>query len=94
MLNTSQDLFWLVLSFVVFWVGITIGWSGIYVALMLRDIKKVTGSFRKKMEMIDNILDTIKKKVEATASYLPPLLDGVGKIVEHFQEKKESKKKK
>ncbi|MEI6627446.1 MAG: hypothetical protein WCL61_02520, partial [bacterium] len=43
------------------------------------------------LEIIDQILNTIKERVETTANYLPPLLDAVGKLVNHFKEKREEK---
>ncbi len=65
-----------------------------YMAMMMRDARKVTGSLRQKLEIVDQILKAIKDKVEKTANYLPPLIEGVGKLVEHFKEKKENKSKK
>jgi len=94
MLNSSKDILWITLSFVVLWIGIFIGWSFYYLAMTLRDMNKVTSSLRKKMDLIDQILEIFKKKVETTANYLPPLIEGVGKIVEHFREKKKDKEEK
>ena len=83
MLETSQDLLRLTIALVVLFIGLAIGWGCIYIALILRDVKKMTKSARKKLDLIDQILETIKKKVETTANYLPPLIEGVGKNVEN-----------
>ena len=55
--------------------------------------KKMTKSARKKLDLIDQILETVKKKVETTANYLPPLIEGMGKLAAHFKDKKTSQKK-
>lgn len=94
MLETSKDLLWLALAFVIVWIGLMIGWGGYYIAMILRDVNKITGNLRKKMDLIDAILKTVKDKVEKTANYLPPLVEGVSKLVEYFKDKKPNKKDK
>jgi len=82
------------LAFVILWIGVFAGWGAYYVAMILRDVYRITGSLRRKIELIDQILKTIKEKTEKTANYVPPLIEGVSKIVEHFMEKKRVKEKK
>jgi len=94
MLETSKDVFWLVLSLVILLSGLGISWGIFYAVLMLRDVKKITKSLRKKMDLVDQILEIIKKKVETSAAYLPPLIEGASKLAEHFREMKKDKKKK
>ncbi len=94
MISSTKDLFWLVLSFVVLWIGLFMGWGVLYLALMLRDAKRITGSIRKKIDFVDQILEIIKNKVETTANYLPPLIEGAGKLMEHFKAKRKTKKPK
>lgn len=93
MLTSSLDILWLSLALVVLLIGLATAWCIVYVALILRDIKKTTKSLRKKLDIIDSILEIVKKKVESTASYLPPLIEAGGKIVEAFREKKANSKK-
>lgn len=93
MLETSQDLLRLSISLVVLFIGLAVGWSCIYMALILRDIRQMTKSARKKLDLIDQILEVIKKNVETTANYLPPLIEGVGKLVAHFKDKGNKKNK-
>ena len=94
MLETSQDLLRVVIAFVVLWLGIILSWSMIYVALMFRDFKIMTKSVRKKLDIIDQILAVVKKNVETTANYLPPLIEGVGKLAVHLKGKKKTTTKK
>lgn len=94
MLETSQDLLRLSISFVVLFIGLVVGWGCIYIALILRDVRQMTKSARKKLDLIDQILELVKKKVETTANYLPPLIEGMGKLAAHFKEKKDNRKSK
>ncbi len=94
MLETSQDLFWVALAFAIFWIGLGIGLAGLYFALTLRNFYKVSSSLKKKLEIIDAILSVVRKKVESTANYVPPLIEGISKIVEAFSEKKKSDREK
>lgn len=94
MLETSLDLLRLSIALVVLLVGLAIGWGCIYIALILRDVRQMTKSARKKLDLIDQILEMVKKKVETTANYLPPLIEGMGKLAAHFKENKDNKKTK
>jgi len=96
MLVTSKDIFWVVLSFVILWIGLCLGWAIFYIAMMLRNFWLVSTNLKKKLEVIDQILNVIKNRIESTASYVPLLIEGISKIVEAIQEKtkNDSKKKK
>lgn len=94
MLETSKDFFWLALALVILLSGLGISWGIFYMVLMMRDVKKITKSVRKKMDLVDQILEIIKKKVETSATYLPPLIEGVSKLAAHFKKKKETTKRK
>lgn len=90
MLVTSKDIFWLVLSFVILWIGICLGFCAFYSALMMRDLRKVTASVKKKLELVDQILSLVKSRVENTANYIPPLIEGVSKLSEAFRKRQQS----
>jgi len=91
MLVTSRDIFWLALSFVILWAGICLGFCAFYCALMMRDFRKITASIKKKLDLVDQILAAIKNKVGDTASYIPPLIDGVSKLSEAFRKRQAAK---
>jgi len=94
MLTSSLDILWLALALVVLLIGVSLTWCIVYLALILRDFKKTTKSLRKKLDILDSILEIIKNKVEKTANYLPPLIEGGIKLAQHFQEKKDEDKPK
>ncbi len=94
MLETSKDVLWLALAAVILWVGFFAGLSGFYLAMMLRDMTKVTSSLRRKMDTVDKILEAIKDKMETASNYLPIVIEGATRAVEYFKNKKEKRKKK
>jgi len=94
MLETSQDIMQLSIAFVVLIIGLAIAWGLVYIALILRDAKKITKSCRKKLDIVDQILEIVKNKVEKTANYLPPLIEGMGKLAVHLKEAKKTMKTK
>jgi len=88
MLVTSKDLFWVALAFAILWIGIAAGFACFYSAMILRNVWLVSKMVRKKIEAVGKVVSAFKGKVENTASYMPPLIDGVTKLVEAFAEKK------
>lgn len=94
MLTSAKDIFWLSLSLAVIWVAVFTGWGMFYVAMILRDAKRVTGSMRQKIDFVDRIFGIFKKKAENSASYIPPLVEGATKIMEAISEKRKTDKKK
>ncbi|MFA5124200.1 MAG: hypothetical protein WC473_00015 [Patescibacteria group bacterium] len=90
MLVTSKDLFWVVLSFVILFGGICTSFAIFYFAMILRDGWYITKAIRRKVEAVEKVMTAFKSKVENTASFVPPLIDGVSKLIEAVAEKKRS----
>lgn len=88
MLVTSTDLLKVVIAFVIVWIGVWVGFTCFYFAMMTRDIWFITKSIRKKIEAVEKVVTAFRGKVENTASYVPPLIEGVTKIIEAIAEKK------
>ena len=93
MLESSKDILWIALAFAILWVGIFVGWGAFYLAMMLRDFYKITSGVRKKLELVDDILKSIREKTAKTAAIMP-IIKGAGKIVEHIMDKRKKEKKK
>lgn len=88
MLNTSKDLFWVALAFAILWIGVAAGFACFYSAMILRNVWRITESVKKKIVAVDKVVTAFRGKVENTASYVPPLIEGVTKIIEAIAEKK------
>lgn len=90
MLSTSLDLFWVALAVAVLWIGIATGFAIFYFALLVRNIWRISESIKKKVEAVQKVMTAFKGRVENTASYVPPLIEGITKIIEAIAEKKKS----
>jgi phage-related protein len=88
MLNTTLDIFWLVFAIVIAFVGIGLGFATFYFAWVMRDFQKIITSTKKKFDLVDRIMEGIVNKVENTANYIPPLIEGAAKLVEAIKERR------
>lgn len=88
MLNTTQDIFWLVFAIVLAFVGTGLGVAIIYLTITIKDMQKIVTSTKKKFDLADRIMEAVANKVENTANYIPPLIEGVSKLVSAIREKR------
>ena len=82
MLVTSTDLLKVVGAFAIFWIGLALGFAVFYMAMTIRNIWLISESAKRKVLAIEKVVTAFKGKVENTASYIPPLIDAVTKIIE------------
>ena len=94
LVQSSLDILWLSLAFFVLWIGICVGFCAFYFMLAIRDTRQIIANGKKKLELIDQILSIIRKRVESTASFVPPLIEGASKLMEAFREKQKATKAK
>ena len=88
MLNTTLDIFWLVFAIVLAFVGIGLGFAVFYFAWVMKDLQKIITSAKKKFDLVDRIMEAVIDKVENTASYIPPLIEGTMKLVDAIRERR------
>jgi hypothetical protein len=62
--------------------------------MILKEFKKVVFDVRRKIEMVETVLNTLKEKIEHTSSYMKLLVESAGNIVEFLKDRKEEKSKK
>mgnify|MGYP001587390991 CR=1 FL=1 len=101
LLDGSQDLLNIVLSFCVLWLTIFIAWFIYYLAMTMRQIFMTVKETRRKINKIDEAIKAFKEKIEHSTSYLLLIGEGIKKLVEvtktkteDWVEKKSSAKKK
>jgi hypothetical protein len=94
MLNSSKDILYIVISFCILWFTIFVCWAIYYVAMILREFKKLSSDVRKKIELVETVLLAFKEKLEHTSSYVKLLVESVSSLVEFVKERKEEKGKK
>ncbi|MBN1325654.1 hypothetical protein JW977_01580 [Candidatus Falkowbacteria bacterium] len=91
MINSSKDILLIVLSFCILWFTIFVCWAIYYVAMILREFKKVAFDVRRKIELLEQILVAFKEKLEHTSSYVKLFVESITNLVEFVKERKEEK---
>ena len=101
LIQDSKDILYIVISFCILWLTIFIAWFIYYMVMMAKQFYQVVKEMREWIKKIDETIDSIKKRVEHSASYLSLIGDGVKKLVDVAKEhgvtaskpKKKTKKK-
>ena len=94
MIENSKDIFYIVISFCILWVTIFVCWGVYYVAMILREFKKIIADVRKKIELVESLIMALKEKLESTSSHMKLLVDTVANVAEYFKERHGEKKAK
>lgn len=97
MFDTSQDVLFLALALCAIGFTVFICILLLYLIKIIKNAHDVIKGVRKKLELVDDVLKTLKDRIEHSATYLGLLVEGVGKLVDYLKEKKKpktSKKKK
>jgi CHASE3 domain sensor protein len=92
LIQTSGDLLNIVLAFCVLWFTIFVVWFIYYLAMMMRQAYKMTKEMHDRINKVDEIFQTVKDKIEHSASYLVLIGEGVKKLVEMTSGKKGKKR--
>ena len=94
MFETSRDLLNIVIAFCILWLSIFIAWFIYYLAMITRQAFHIVKEMRDRMHKVDEIIKSIKEKIEHSTSYLALIGEGVKKLVEVIKERTEKDKKK
>ena len=91
MLETSKDLLFIALALcALLFTGVIfiLIWQFISIISNIRDITK---GVRQKLDLVDDVVKTLKDKIQSSASYVVLIVKAVEKIVDHLQGKKAAK---
>lgn len=92
MFETSKDIFWVVLAFCIAWFTLGLFWVLYYIAQILKNVNQAMTSVRTKLELLENLLKTLKEKIEKSSSHLALLAEGVAQAVGIIKDRIEKKK--
>lgn len=93
LINDNQDLLYLVISISVLGLAFFTCWAVFYLAMILRQSFQVIKEMRDRLHKVDEIIDSVKEKIEHSASYLFLIGEGVKKLVEIMKGRTEKKKR-
>lgn len=89
MIETTKDILWLVLSFCILWLTIFICWVIYYIAMILRESKRMIVDVRKKIELVEGLVKAAKEKLERTSSYVRLMVDSIETALHFLKARKE-----
>lgn len=91
MFESSKDIFYIVLSFCVFWLTVFLCWALYYLIRMLKQTNALMSDVRERIEQATNVLSALKSKV---LEYGIKGLMGLFKRNKDDEAKKKTKRKK
>ena len=91
-INDNQDLLYIVISISVLGLTFFICWVMYYLAMILKQSFQVVKEMRDRIHKIDGIIDSLKEKIEHSASYLLLIGEGIKKLIEIMKGRAEKKK--
>jgi len=95
MFETSSDILNIVKAISIFSLAVFVSWAIYYFVKILKEIFKIIKEARERLEKIDELIKSIKEKVEHSTSYLFLMSEGIKKILEivsKYTGKKDNKK--
>ncbi|OGF26226.1 hypothetical protein A2303_03440 [Candidatus Falkowbacteria bacterium RIFOXYB2_FULL_47_14] len=86
MLETSKDFLYIAIGAAVLGLAGFTCWAIYYFAMILRQAFKIVKEMRDRLTKIDELMQTLKEKIEHSTSYLLLIGEGVKKLVEIIRE--------
>ena len=92
-LDSTQDLFFLVLSIATGWVAVFVCWGLYEVAKILHQANAVVTETRDKLNRLEKAVLAIKERLESSVSYLGMLAEGGKSLLGLFHKREERRAK-
>ena len=94
MFENSKDLLNIAIAAAIVGLAGFACWGLYYLARILQQVFAVIKDMRSRLHKIDELIKTVKDKLEHTTSYLLLISEGVKKLVEVIKEKTDNRKQK
>ena len=94
MFETSKDLLNIAIAVAVIGLAGFACWGMYYFARILQQVFAIIKEMRSRLHKIDELIKTVKEKLEHTTSYLLLISEGVKKLVDVIKEKVDDRKQK
>ena len=92
-IQTTQDILYITLSIFVLIIGILLSWSLYYLAMTLRDTRKVTKDVRDRVEAFWELIELLRDKLQVGGAVFKIAATGIKELAEHMKSFTESEKK-
>lgn len=94
MIESSKDLLYIVIAFCILWFTIVICWMIYYIAMILREAYKTVKDIHEKINRVEVFFQILREKLEHSSYHLALLVEGIRKLIDVYNKKKVSGKKK
>lgn len=94
MFENSRDLLNIALGSSILGVSFFLAWAIYYFARLFQQIFKIVKEMRSRLSLLDDLIRTLKEKIEHSTSHIVLIAEGVKKLVEVIKERSEKKEKK
>ncbi len=88
MFNTSKDLLYLVIAFCILWLTVFMCWLLYYFISIIGSVRRLVKSAEDKVNKIGEVIETLKDKINHSATHLALIVEGVSKLVDYFKSRK------
>ncbi|MBU2576074.1 hypothetical protein KKF64_03255 [Patescibacteria group bacterium] len=92
-IETTQDILYATSSVVILIVGILLAWSLYYLAMCLRDARKVTKDVRSRVEALWEVVELLRDKLQVGSAVFKVAATGIKELAEHMKSYTETDKK-
>ncbi len=93
-LDSTQDIFFLVLAIATGWVAVFVCWALYEIAKMLHQANAVVTETRDKLNRVEKTILAIKERLESSVGYLGMLAEGGKSLLTLFNKREERRAKK
>ena|SRR3989338_5168836 len=93
LINNSQNVLYIIISISILGLTFFICWAIFYLAMILKQSFQVFKEMRDRLHKIDGVIDSVKEKIDHSASYFLLIGEGIKKLIEIMKSREEKKKK-
>ena len=94
MFETSGDILNIVKAISIFSISLFLSWAIFYFAMILRQVFKVVKDVKSFFDKVDEILNSIKEKIEHSSSHILLISEGIKRLVDIIAKYTDKKKDK
>lgn len=94
MIQSSLDLFYIVLAFCILWLTIFLVWGLYYLIMILRDARHFVKIIREKVDLVEETFKFAKEKLQEGTTYLTLIAKGIGEMLGYMKTKEDKRRRK
>ena len=93
LVETSKDIFWLVLAFCILWLTLFFSWLLYYFIKMFRQMSSITDKIEETVSLIHNMVKNVRDRSEQLAGYVAAVVKSSSELKKIFDRRSKRSKK-